>query len=102
MAPTDADVLSAVDRSLVAASARDRAGWLRLFTADGRVEDPVGSRPHVGAAQIARFYDTFIGPRQITAHRDADFVSGSTVVRDLTLGGSPGTGDSGNAGIQQF
>lgn len=86
MAPTDADVLSAVDRSLVAASARDRAGWLRLFTADGRVEDPVGSRPHVGAAQIARFYDTFIGPRQITAHRDADFVRGSTVVRDLTLG----------------
>jgi hypothetical protein len=23
-------------------------------------------------------------------------------VRDLTLGGSPGTGDSGNPGIQQF
>lgn len=23
-------------------------------------------------------------------------------VRDLTLGGSPGTGDSGNAGVQQF
>lgn len=86
MAPTDADVLATVERSLVAASARDRAGWLQLFTADGRVEDPVGSRPHVGAAQIARFYDTFIGPRRITAHRDADFVSGSTVVRDLTLG----------------
>ena len=74
MAPTDADVLATVERSLVAASARDRAGWLQLFTADGRVEDPVGSRPHVGAAQIARFYDTFIGPRRITAHRDADFV----------------------------
>ncbi len=35
--------------------------------------------------QIERFYDTFIGPRDITFHRGADVVSGSTVIRDLTL-----------------
>ncbi|MBV8928532.1 MAG: transporter, partial [Mycobacteriaceae bacterium] len=35
--------------------------------------------------QIGRFYDTFIGPRQITFHRDRDLVDGETVVRDLTL-----------------
>ncbi|BBZ13575.1 hypothetical protein MBRA_37700 [Mycobacterium branderi] len=56
-----------------------------LFTGDGRVEDPVGSRPHVGPAQIGRFYDTFIGPRDITFHRDLDVVRDSAVIRDLEL-----------------
>ena len=68
-----------------AAGRRDRAGWLSLFAHDGRVEDPVGSTPHVGRAQIGRFYDTFIGPREITFESRADFVEGATVVRDLTL-----------------
>ena len=56
--------------------AHDRDGWVGLFTADGVVEDPVGSRPHRGRAEIERFYDTFIGPRDITFHRDADVVVG--------------------------
>jgi hypothetical protein len=43
-----------------------------MFTAYGRVEDPYGSRPHVGPRQIDRFYDTFIAPRQIIFHRDFD------------------------------
>ncbi len=45
----------------------------------------MGSAPHIGRAQIGRFYDTFIGPREITFESRADFVGGSTVVRDLTL-----------------
>jgi hypothetical protein len=69
----------------LAAGAHDRAAWVELFAPDARIEDPVGSRPHRGRAQIARFYDTFIGPRHITFHRHHDIVSGSTVVRDLTL-----------------
>ncbi|MEU0499207.1 nuclear transport factor 2 family protein [Mycobacterium sp. NPDC006124] len=80
-----ADVLAAVERSPEAAGAHDRDGWIGLFAPDGRVEDPVGSRPHVGRAKIARFYDTFIGPRDITFHRGVDVVVGHTVVRDLTL-----------------
>jgi hypothetical protein len=55
-------LLAAVERSPEAAAAHDRAGWVGLFTVDGRIEDPVGSRSHVGQAQIGRFYDTFIGP----------------------------------------
>ena len=78
-------MLAAVERSPQAAAAHDRAGWVGLFTADGRIEDPVGSRPHVGAAEIGRFYDTFIGPRDIAFHRDLDVVHGPTVVRDLDL-----------------
>ena len=85
MAVSNAELLAAVERSPQAAGAHDREGWVGLFTTDGRVEDPAGSRPHRGRAQIERFYDTFIRPRDITFHRGVDVVSGSTVVRDLTL-----------------
>jgi transport factor 2 (NTF2)-like protein len=85
MTAASAELLAAVERSPQAAAAHDRAGWVGLFTHDGRIEDPVGSRPHTGHAQIGRFYDTFIAPRQITFHADLDVVQGATVVRDLTL-----------------
>ncbi len=85
MAQAESVLLAAVERSPQAAAAHDRAGWVGLFTTDGRVEDPVGSRPHVGPVQIGRFYDTFIGPRDIAFHRDLDVVRGSGVVRDLDL-----------------
>jgi hypothetical protein len=78
-------LLAAVERSPAAAAAHDRAGWVGLFTTDGRVEDPVGSWPHLGPTQIGSFYDTFIGPRDIAFHRDLDVVHGSAVVRDLDL-----------------
>lgn len=86
VAPLDRErLLAAVERSPRAAGAHDRAAWVSLFTDDGRIEDPVGSQPHVGSAQITRFYDTFIGPRDITFHRDLDIVFGPTVLRDLEL-----------------
>ncbi|MGV0746447.1 nuclear transport factor 2 family protein [Mycolicibacterium sp. XJ870] len=85
MAFTRTDLLAAVERSPQAAGAHDRAGWVGLFAEGGQVEDPVGSRPHRGADRIGRFYDTFIGPRAITFHRDVDIVHGATVIRDLEL-----------------
>lgn len=105
MSTTRAAVLATVERSPAAAAAHDRAGWVGLFTTDGRVEDPVGSRPHIGRDRLERFYDTFIGPRTITFHRDLDVVTAalgaptarggersdpgngtrSTVLRDLVL-----------------
>lgn len=85
MSPTSTELLAAVERSPRAAGAHDRDGWVGLFASSGTVEDPVGSRPHSGRAQIERFYDTFIGPRDITFHRGADVVAGAAVIRDLTL-----------------
>ena len=85
MAFTRTDVLATAERSPAAASARDKDGWVGLFTSDGRVEDPVGSQPHRGRGAIARFYDTFIGPRHIRYRADADIVTGSTVVLDGEL-----------------
>jgi hypothetical protein len=90
--PTAAELLAAVEASPRASALHDKSGWVDLFTADGRIEDPFGSRPHVGRAEIASFYDTFIGPRQITFHRDLDIVAGTTVIRDLTLGVVMGPG----------
>lgn len=84
-AVTRAELIATVERSPAAATAHDRAGWVDLFTADGLVEDPVGSRPHRGPAALTRFYDTFIEPRAITFHRDVDIVVGHTVLRDLEL-----------------
>jgi hypothetical protein len=83
--PDREQLIAAVERSPQAAAAHDRAGWVGLFTADGRIEDPVGSRAHLGTAQIGHFYDTFIGPRDIKFHRDLDIVFGSVVLRDLEL-----------------
>ncbi len=98
-APPDRErLLAAVERSPRAAAAHDRAGWVALFTDDGRVEDPVGSWPHVGREQIGRFYDTFIGPRDIKFHRDLDIVFGTVVLRDLELEVSMGSiGKKGSA-----
>ena len=78
-------LLAAVERSPQAFTVHDRDGWVGAFTADARVEDPVGSRAHVGYEQIGRFYDTFIGPRDLKFHRDLDIVFGSVVLRDLEL-----------------
>lgn len=79
------DLLAAVERSPEAAAAHDRAAWVGLFAVDGQIEDPVGSAPHRGHDRIGRFYDTFIGPRDIAFGRSVDVVHGLTVVRDLTL-----------------
>jgi hypothetical protein len=80
------------DRDGGAAGPRASARRGGALTAGGRRSRPrrVGGsvhrqRPHVGHAQIGGFYDTFIGPRDITFHRDLDIVVGTVVLRDLEL-----------------
>jgi len=85
MSFTRAEMLATAERSPSAAGARDRAAWVGLFSADARVEDPVGSQPHQGRLAIGRFYDTFIGPRAVRFHPDVDIVAGATVIRDGIL-----------------
>ena len=85
MALTRTELIAAVERSPQAAALHDRAAWVGLFAHGAQVEDPVGSRPHSGQTELGEFYDTFIGPRDITFHRDVDVVVGNTVIRDLEL-----------------
>ena len=89
--PQREDLLAVVERSPQAVTVHDRDSWVGVFTTDARVEDPVGSQPHVGYEQIYRFYDTFIGPRDIKFHRDLDIVFDTVVLRDLELEVSMGS-----------
>lgn len=85
MAISRAQLLAAVERSPALVAAHDRAGWVGLYTPDAQIEDPVGSLPHRGPAEIDRFYSTFIAPREIALHSRADLVVDDTVVRDVEL-----------------
>ncbi|MEV5839835.1 nuclear transport factor 2 family protein [Nocardia sp. NPDC052112] len=89
---TAENLIAAVQASPRAVAAHDKAAWVDLFTADATVNDPVGSRPHIGRAAIERFYDTFIGPNTIAFRGDHDFVGPSTVVRDLLIRTTMSTG----------
>ncbi|MEV6064968.1 nuclear transport factor 2 family protein [Nocardia sp. NPDC052001] len=90
--PTAAELLATVEASPRAVAAHDRAAWVGLFADSAGVEDPVGSRPHIGRAAIERFYDTFIAPNGIAFDVAHDVVSGSTVFRDLTIATTMSTG----------
>ncbi len=85
MSATASELLAAVEQSPRAVAAHDRAAWVGLFTDQARVEDPVGSRPHIGTAAIERFYDTFIAPNAIVFRVDHDVICGSSVFRDLSI-----------------
>src|SRR5690606_39712841 len=54
---TRTEMIAVVERSPHTIEARDRHGWVDLFTPDARIEDPVGSRPHIGRDRIERFYE---------------------------------------------
>ncbi|NUS43252.1 MAG: transporter [Mycobacteriaceae bacterium] len=89
-------ITALVAASPAAVAAHDKAGWLRLWTSNHVIEDPVGSRPVLGGVYdrrsgdrtggpLARFWDAFIGPNDITFEVFSDFVDGLDVVRDVTI-----------------
>ncbi|MEV6134462.1 SgcJ/EcaC family oxidoreductase [Nocardia sp. NPDC051990] len=89
---TAKELIAAVQASPRAVAAHDKTAWVDLFAADATVNDPVGSRPHIGRAAIERFYDTFIGPNIIAFEIDHDFIGSATVVRDLLIRTTMSTG----------
>lgn len=89
---SDQDKIDCINQSPAAVAAHDKAAWLGLFASNGLVNDPVGSKPHVGQARISRFYDTFIAPNRINFDVAQDTVCGMTVVRDLIIETTMSTG----------
>ncbi|MEB3022690.1 nuclear transport factor 2 family protein [[Mycobacterium] crassicus] len=87
-----AALLDAVEQSPKAVAVHDKSAWVGLFAPDGQVNDPVGSTPHVGAAAIGRFFDTFIAPNSIEFDVQHDVVAGMSVLRDLTVYTTMSTG----------
>lgn len=92
MSFSDQDKIDCINKSPAAVAIHDKPAWLGLFASGGLVNDPVGSRPHVGKDEISRFYDTFIAPNQIRFDVDKDTVCGMTVVRDLIIETTMSTG----------
>lgn len=92
LSPLAEDLLSAVRASPRAVAAHDKNTWVNLFGPDAAVNDPVGSRPHIGRAAIGRFYDTFIGPNAIAFDVRRDLVADHTVLRDLHISTTMSTG----------
>lgn len=89
---SDQQKLDCVKQSPAAVAVHDKATWLGLFSADGLVNDPVGSKPHQGREAIDRFYETFIAPNKIIFDVEHDVVCGDTVVRDLIIETTMSTG----------
>jgi steroid delta-isomerase len=55
--PHDALIRDTVASYQSTFSSGDRDGWLSLFADDGVVEDPVGSPPRCGRAELEAFWD---------------------------------------------
>lgn len=85
-------LIAAVQQSPQLVAVHDRARWCGLYAVDGEVNDPVGSRPHRGRAEIERFYDTFIAPNTIVFRVEQDIVCGMSVMRDLNIKTTMSTG----------
>jgi steroid Delta-isomerase len=84
---TEADlspVVAASQASWRCVQTGDREGWLALMADDVLVEDPIGeavTNPDGtgvrGKEALAAFYDTNIGPNELTVTREATFTSSS-------------------------
>jgi len=91
---TEQDYLEAVRRSPALVAARDKAGWLALFSSNAMIEDPVGTQPHhrgarvrgkTGDDEFGRFYELFIAPNQVRFAPRLDIVSMPFVLRDVMI-----------------
>ena len=78
--------------SMRAVEAGDKAGWLALFAEDAIVEDPIGVSPmdptgegHRGPAAIGAFYDTVIGPNEVSFVIERSHAAGNEVANVGTI-----------------
>lgn len=78
--------------SMRAVEAGDKAAWLALFADDAVVEDPIGvsaldptGQGHRGRAAIEAFYDTVIGPNQVSFTIERSHAAGNEVANVGTI-----------------
>ncbi len=72
--------------------AKDREGWLALMTDDVCIEDPIGEAPTNptgngvrGKDAVGDFFDTNIGPNQLTVETHESRTAGNESAHVLTL-----------------
>ena len=85
--------------SMRAVEAGDKAAWLALFAPDAVVEDPIGESPmdptgqgHRGPAAIEAFYDTVIGPNDVSFVIERSHAAGNEVANVGTISTVMGDG----------
>ena len=78
--------------SMRAVEAGDRTAWLALFSEDAVVEDPIGVSPmdpighgHRGLEAIGAFYDSVIGPNQVSFVIERSHAVGNEVANVGTI-----------------
>ncbi|HNJ70501.1 MAG TPA: nuclear transport factor 2 family protein [Microthrixaceae bacterium] len=78
--------------SMTAIEAGDKDGWLALFADDAVVEDPIGPSPFSpdglgqrGRDAIEAFYDSVIGPNDVSFRIDQSWAAGSEVANVGTI-----------------
>lgn len=86
---TPENMLATAKASPQAVEVHDRGAWLDLFTDHAQIEDPVGA-PHLqrqGRSDpiFSRFYETFIAATQIQFIGHGNYISGSTILRDVDI-----------------
>ena len=71
---------------------KDREGWLALMADDVCIEDPIGEAPTNptgngvrGKEAVGEFYDTNIGPNQLTVETHESRTAGNESAHVLTL-----------------
>ena len=71
---------------------KDREGWLALMADDVCIEDPIGAAPTNptgngvrGKEAVGEFYDTNIGPNQLTVETHESRTAGNESAHVLTL-----------------
>jgi hypothetical protein len=85
-------IIALVDASPELVGKHDREGWLRLFSMNAIVQDPVGAGPNrkdkdlrKGKDALGRFYDIFIGPNKIKFDVHQDIVVGDEMMREVSI-----------------
>ncbi len=78
--------------SMTAVEAGDREAWLALFADDAVVEDPIGPSPFSpdgtgqrGKEAIGAFFDSVIGPNQVSFRIDQSWAAGDEVANVGTI-----------------
>ena len=78
--------------SMNAVESGDKAAWLGLFADDAVVEDPIGPSPFSpdgsgqrGAAAIEAFYDSVIGPNDVSFAISSSWAGGDEVANVGTI-----------------
>ena len=77
-------ILELVKESPRLVKAHEKAKWIALFSKEGEIEDPVGSKVYKHE-DFGNFWDAFIAPNDITFHLNFEILNGNQVIRDVNI-----------------